>query len=99
MLYSSLSVSGEDVPVAQSINTLVDLSFSRKQELKADSFALELLDKTYQSTDGAIEAFKSLLQIEESYSPQRSKKVNLNILRTHPDTEYRIKELEKKIRN
>ncbi len=96
VIYSAITVGGSEVPIASSLNDLLDLSFSRRQELNADQFGLELLNKVYHSSFGAVEAFQSILQIENKLSTNH-KFLDLNILKTHPDTKYRIKKLSEKV--
>ncbi len=96
LFYSSLAISGGEVPVASSLNNLLDLSFSRKQELNADEYGLGLLQQAYKSPSGAVEAFESILKIEQDSKVNNY--LDLSFLKTHPDTNYRIKKLKEMVK-
>jgi Zn-dependent protease with chaperone function len=77
------------IDVASTVNQLMALNFSRKQETAADTFAIELLHSTYGHVGGALEIYKVLGEIQsKSMGPQ------MEILSTHPDPDKRVKFLQ-----
>ncbi len=71
----------------QTTFTRLDLKHSQKQELAADEFALDLLNKRYDNVDGAFEFFNSLKDKENL--PEF-----LYFFSTHPKPKNRIKQLK-----
>lgn len=70
------------------------LPFSQEEELEADKLAVELMKKAGYSKDGAISFFRKLQEKEKQYQKENKQSEN-DFLSTHPNTEERIKKIEK----
>ncbi len=79
--FGSLQIAAETIGNAQ---------YSQYQELKADEFGLDLLNKNYGHVAGATDFFIRL---------NKNQQINISFLATHPNPEKRIKNLEKLITN
>jgi predicted Zn-dependent protease len=75
------------------VRGLTDRSFSRKQEARADAFGLVLLQGEYGHVAGSLDFFARLAE-EESGDGRASGVVRY--LRTHPLSDHRVQELERR---
>ncbi|MCS7054196.1 MAG: M48 family metallopeptidase [Ignavibacterium sp.] len=82
---------GNLVQIAYSI---YHLPFSKEEELEADKRAVELMKKAGYDKEGAISFFKKLQQKEKQYRKENKTEEN-DFISTHPNTEERIKKIEK----
>jgi len=79
--------SGANLKLASS---LLGLKFSRSQEIEADDFAMELIQRTYGTTEGALELFENLVTTQSVFQKEWK-----GFLSTHPDMGERIKRFKK----
>ena len=84
-----------DAGIFQSgVGTLVravsNAQYSQKQEVKADTFGLNLLDQTYNHVAGATDFFSKLSNKEKS---------DFDFLSSHPALAERVKKLEQQIKS
>lgn len=88
---------GGDASAAQLIVGLVENSYSRDQELRADQFGFKLLFSTFHRTAGALEFFEKMSEHQSSQMHALA-----SMLSTHPFTPDRIdalRSLEATLRN
>jgi Zn-dependent protease with chaperone function len=86
-------LTGGDSGVAQFVLGMMENSYSRDQELRADRFGFELVRSTFNRTAGALEFFEKMAEHETSKIHQLT-----SMISTHPYTPDRInalKELER----
>ena len=76
--------------VGSTIETISKSQYSQSQELEADEFGIDLLQKHYQHVAGATDFFARL---------DRERKTNFAFLSTHPAPRNRVKKLEKILRD
>ncbi len=75
-------------------NTIVNAQYSQSQELAADKFGLDLLNKRYGHVGGATDFFTKLQELEKEANRDDS----IAFLASHPLAKKRIKTLKKLIR-
>ena len=76
--------------VGSTIETISRLQYSQSQELEADEFGIDLLQKYYQHVAGATDFFARL---------DRDNKTNSAFFSTHPAPRNRVKKLEEILRD
>ncbi|MBE9041438.1 M48 family metallopeptidase [Oscillatoriales cyanobacterium LEGE 11467] len=76
--------------IGSTIETISRSQYSQSQELQADEFGIDLLQKHYTHVAGATDFFARL---------DREKKSNLAFFSTHPAPRNRVKKLEKILRD
>ncbi len=69
----------------------VQMQFSQRQETIADLFALDLLNRRYDTVDGAVSFMKKIIEKEKSH-------LSLALFSTHPAPESRLFALKDEIR-
>lgn len=91
-IYSVIGNSGSGGDMFIRVGNLMNLKFSRNAEYAADQFAFDLIQRTYGSTDGIVEAYQTLMQLikDEGVDEEES----YDFMQTHPDTEKRIEKLK-----
>ena len=81
---------GQEASMMRFFIGFVDNSYSRNQELRADSFGFKLVNSTFHRTAGALEFFEKMSEHETSKLHQLT-----SMLSTHPYTPDRIEALKK----
>lgn len=81
---------GGDAGAARFVAGLIESSYSREQELRADRFGFELVRSTFNRTAGALEFFEKISEHQNSKIHQLT-----SMLSTHPFTPDRISALQK----
>ena len=87
---------GGDASAAQFVVGMVENSYSRDQELRADQFGFKLVHSTFHRTAGALEFFEKMSEHQNSQLHQLA-----SMISTHPYTPDRInalRDLEAKLR-
>jgi predicted Zn-dependent protease len=75
--------------VADTVFTLSMLSYSRKQELQADTYGITYAFRAGFNPEGMVTFFKKLQEIEK-----KNPSLQITFLKDHPDTSERIKNAE-----
>jgi Zn-dependent protease with chaperone function len=87
----TLLFSGAEPPLFDGALSLAELSFSRKQELDADSYGFHIIRRLYENLDGFTEFFE--YAAKGGHSRKKSIGPVNSLFLTHPYPEDRIKKL------
>lgn len=91
LLYGIVAAAFGSETQMQTLVQLDGLRYSREMEYRADSLALNAVARRYGSTDGVFVLFATLTELES----EQGSGLRLSWLSTHPDTEARIRALQK----
>ena len=80
---------GDPSILTEVLKSIIDNSFSRKQEEEADKFALDLLEKANISPKSLAKFFEHLNEKDLDYDER------LEILMTHPHNDRRIEQVRR----
>ncbi len=86
IIFSIFNPNGDITKVASGSIQLSDLSFSRTDEMNADKYAIDMLNKIYGNAKAGIKVMEIL---------KEKNKFNIEFMSTHPDLEKRIQYIEK----
>ncbi|MDJ0690166.1 MAG: M48 family metalloprotease [Xenococcaceae cyanobacterium MO_188.B32] len=77
------------MPLGNSIEAIANARYSQSQETQADVFGLTLLNQTYGHVAGATDFFTRL---------SREENKSISFLSTHPNSQKRIKAIERLVK-